>query len=71
MRRTCRSDVEAHLVDVLAFKLGKKLLQALIISLDADRVENALDVLGARARVASKSKKKVSCKANIYNYLSY
>lgn len=49
-----------YLVDVLALKLLNELVEALVVGLDTDRLENGLDVGGRGRGVASKAEEKVS-----------
>jgi hypothetical protein len=53
--------MSAYLVDVLALELGEKSVEPLIISVDTDRFENGLDVLGGRRGVTTEGEEKVSC----------
>lgn len=52
-----------HLVDVLALELREELLQTLVVSLNADGLEDALDVLCAWAGVATEAEQEVCCEA--------
>jgi hypothetical protein len=51
----------SYLVDVLALKLGEELLQALIVSLNANGGEDTLDVGGGGGLVATEAEEEVSC----------
>ncbi len=53
--RAGTSELRSYLVDVLAIELLDQLVEALSISLNADRVEDGLDILGGRGAVASES----------------
>lgn len=55
------SSVASYLVDVLALKLREELLKALVISLNADRLEDGGDVLSGGAGVAAELEEEVSC----------
>ena len=55
--------VSTHLVDVLALELGEELLQTLVISLNANGLEDVLDVLRTWAGVATEAEKEVCCEA--------
>lgn len=51
-----------NLLDVLALKLGEKLLETIFVSIDTNRFEDSLDV-GSRGRaVASEAKEKIGSK---------
>ncbi len=50
-----------YLVDVLAVKLREELLEALIVGLNANGGQDALDVLGRGGAVASEPEEEVSC----------
>jgi hypothetical protein len=52
--------VSSYLVDVLAIELRQELLEALLISLNADGAEDGLDVISRRAGVATKAQEEVS-----------
>lgn len=50
----------AHLVDVLALELREELGETLLIGLDADGLEDGLDVLSGGGGVATELEKEVS-----------
>lgn len=49
-----------YLVDVLAIELGEELLEALVISLNADGAEDGLDIVSRRGGVATEAEEEVS-----------
>jgi hypothetical protein len=49
----------AHSIDVLALKFGEKGGETIIISLNSNRAEDRLDVLGRRRRVAAKLEEEI------------
>lgn len=49
----------AHLVDVLALELGEELLETLVVRLNADRLENGLDVGSRGGGVAAEGEEEV------------
>ena len=49
-----------YLVDILALELLKELGQTLLVSIDANGGQDALDVVGGGAAVASEAKEEVS-----------
>ena len=51
----------SYLVDVLALKLRQELVQALLVGLDTDGLEDLLDVGGAGRGVAAQGEEEVSC----------
>ena len=51
----------AYLLDVLALKLGDQGVEALLIGLNANRLEDGLDIGGRGGGVATEGEKKVSC----------
>jgi hypothetical protein len=51
----------AYLSEVLVLELGDQSRQTFVISLDSDRLENGLDILGGRGGVTTDGEKKVSC----------
>lgn len=50
---------KAYLVDVLALELRDELVEALVIGLDTDGVEDLLDVAGRRGGVATEPEKEI------------
>ena len=54
-------DLTTHLLEVFALKLREQLLKTLLISINADRGQDALDVTGGRRVVAGKVEEEVSC----------
>jgi hypothetical protein len=50
-----------YLWDVLALEFSKELLEALIVSIDANGAKNTLDVGCGGRSVATKAEEKVSC----------
>jgi hypothetical protein len=50
-----------YLLNVLALKLGDQGVEALLIGLNANGLENGLDIGGRGGGVASEAEKKVSC----------
>lgn len=48
------------LLDVLALKIGDELLQTLLVSVNANRLKDALDVSGRGGGVAGKAEQEVS-----------
>ncbi len=52
----------AYLVDVLALELLEEGVEAIVISLDADGLEDLLDIVSIRGGVASEAEKKIGCK---------
>lgn len=50
-----------YLLQVLALELSDQLVQALVVCVDADRLENTLDIFGRRGGVATEAKKEVCC----------
>lgn len=50
-----------HLVDVLALELGDEGVQALVVSLNANGVEDLLDIVGGGGSVATEAEEEVSC----------
>lgn len=55
--RLCRT----YLVNVLALELRKKLAETLLVSVDSDGAQNALDVLGGWRGVAGEAEEEVCC----------
>ena len=53
------SRIHMYLVNVLALELTKELVETLIVSLDADGGEDALDVFGGWGGVASEAEEEV------------
>lgn len=53
--------LSAYLTDVLALELGDESVQALVVSLDTDGVEDSLDVGSRGGGVATKAEEEVSC----------
>lgn len=53
--------IYAYLVDVLALKLLEQRVDARLLSLDAHRAEDLLDVLSRGGGVAAEAEKEVSC----------
>lgn len=53
--------IESYLLDVLALELGDQGVEALVVSLNANGLENGLDIGGRGGGVASEAEKKVSC----------
>jgi len=53
-------EIPAHLVDVLALELGDELLKAVAVSLNADGLEDRLDVGGRGGGVAAEGEEEVS-----------
>lgn len=53
--------LESYLLDVLALELGDQGVKALVIGLNANGLENGLDIGGRGGGVASEAEKKVSC----------
>jgi hypothetical protein len=51
-----------NLLNVLVLKLGEELLKTLIVSIDTDGLENALDVRGGRRGVAGEAEEEVGSK---------
>jgi hypothetical protein len=49
----------SYLVDVLALELTDELVETLAVSLNADRLEDLLDVAGGRRGVTTKAEEKV------------
>jgi hypothetical protein len=62
--------VAPYLVDVLALQLLEESLKAVIISLNTNGVEDALDVLGGRGGVAGKAEEEVSCQVLHCDFLA-
>lgn len=52
---------ETYLVDVLALELRKKLAETLLVSVNADCAQNALDILGGWRCVAGEAEEEVCC----------
>jgi len=53
--------LSSYLVDVLALKLGKELVETLLVGLNSNGAENGLDVLSGRRGVAGQAEEKVCC----------
>ena len=52
---------KSYLVDVLALKLGDELVETVGVSIDADGLEDLLDVFGGGRGVSTEAEEKVGC----------
>lgn len=50
-----------YLLQVLALELGNQLVQALVVCINADGLENSFDIFGGRRGVATEPEKEICC----------
>lgn len=51
----------SYLLDVFSLEVFEKLLESVVVGLNADRVQDTLDIFGGGALVATEAEEKVSC----------
>lgn len=59
----CRSSLRGstYVLDILALELGDEGVEALLVGLNANGLENGLDIGSGRGGVATEAEKEVSC----------